>query len=222
MSTDTDPAPPARSTKQDWVLAGLRILITEGIDQVKILRLAQDLGVARSSFYWFFSDRQTLLDTLLAEWSRKNTGAITNRANAKTATITEAVYRVFECWTDDRLFDARLDFAIREWARRDPGVRQSIDAADNERISALSGMFRRHGFDRQPAFVRARILYFTQIGYYALVKDESIRARQSLVDDYVIGFTGQTPLPGEHADFQKFLEDLPNPVPAGGSIENTD
>ncbi len=202
------PEPVRRTNRDDWLNAALEILIDEGIEQVKVLRLAEKLGVARSSFYWFFESRGALLQALLESWTTKNTGAITRRANLVTETITEAVLHVFECWVDDRNFDARLDFAIREWARREPDIRTAIEQADTTRIKALSDMFVRHGYPEQQAFIRARILYFTQIGYYALVDYESLTDRAQFVDDYILGFTGKTPTAAERARFNDSLQGL--------------
>lgn len=193
------------TSRDDWLTAALQILIHEGIEQVKVLRLAQELGVARSSFYWFFDSRGTLLDLLLQSWAAKNTGAIISRARAQTETIAGGVLKVFECWTDNAIFDARLDFAIREWARRAPDIRAAIEAADDMRITALSEMFLRHDFPPQQAFIRARILYFTQIGYFSLVGNETMEERRIYVDDYVLGFTGQRASTAELDRFAGFI-----------------
>lgn len=105
-------------------------------------------------------------------------------------TITEAVCNVFQCWVDERLFHHRLDFAVREWARREGSVRALIDETDAARIKAFSQMFVRHGFKLKEADVRARILYFMQVGYYALEISETMEERLKRVPDYLSGFTG--------------------------------
>jgi len=43
----------------------LDTLISEGVENVKILLLSAKLETARSSFYWHFENREDLLDTLL-------------------------------------------------------------------------------------------------------------------------------------------------------------
>jgi AcrR family transcriptional regulator len=199
-------APSSRTSREDWIRAASGILVREGIEQVKVLRLAETLGIARSSFYWFFPSREALFDALLDTWRRHNTGGIVARADRPAGDITEAVLGVFECWVDNDLFDPQLDFAIREWARRSDPVRAVIDAADSERVDALAAMFRRHGYGAQDAFIRARILYFTQIGYYALVRDETLQDRLHYSADYVRGFTGREVDPDAFARFAAFIE----------------
>jgi len=204
---------PVRLGRDDWLSVALKTLVSDGIEHVKIKKLAENLKTSRSSFYWFFEDRSDLLAALLDLWKSRNTGAILDRANAPSTSIAASVLAVFECWVDDTLFDARLDFAIREWARRDGDVLRAIEAADQERIAALSAMFRRHGYGARESLVRARILYFTQIGYYALVPDENLDARRRNVDAYILGFTGQAPTRDERAGFDRFLAALENRRP---------
>ena len=62
----------------DWLSSALSIFISEGIDAVRITRLAENLGVTRGSFYWHFSNRNDLIDSLVEYWKNKNTPAILN------------------------------------------------------------------------------------------------------------------------------------------------
>lgn len=179
-----------RTTRDDWIALALAILVEEGVEHVKVMNLAQRLNVSRSSFYWFFKSRNDLLDRLLHLWEHKNTAGIVARARRPSDTITEAVLSVSECWVDEEIYDPRLDFAVREWARRSSDVRRRVDEADDARVQALTGMYRRHGFGDPDAFIRARVLYFTQIGYYALELREPMDLRLSFLEAYLRGFTG--------------------------------
>jgi len=182
--------PQTRVTRDDWVAAALHTLITEGISAVKVAVLAEQLQVARSSFYWYFDDREALEHALLEVWEARNTEPILERARRPAPTVTAAVLTLFECWADPDLFDHRLEFAVREWARRDDGVRQRLEASDTERIAAITALHRRYGDDRTTATVRARVQYHSQIGMYALGVDESVSERLKLVATYVRVFTG--------------------------------
>jgi len=192
-------------TRQDWINLALQTLISDGIESVRVLTLGQKLGVSRSSFYWYFQSRQDLLDQLLTHWHDTNTKAIVERAKRPAETIIVAVLNVFECWADERLFDPRLDFAIREWARRSHDVRRAIDQADNDRLGAIREMYRRHGYDEEDAFIRARVLYYMQIGYYVLDLKEPVEARVSHLAAYLRAFTGQEPSDADVAHFMHFM-----------------
>ncbi|WP_311032123.1 TetR/AcrR family transcriptional regulator [Mesorhizobium koreense] len=197
-----------KATREDWLEAALDTLISDGVESVRILTLGQKLGVSRSSFYWYFESRQDLLDQLLELWRNKNTRFIVERALRPAPSITQGVLNVFECWVDQRLYNPRLDFAIRAWARHSADVRAIIDDADNERLEAIHQMFLRQGYHEPDAFVRARVLYFMQIGYYSLEIMEPMKNRLSLVPAYLRSFTGREPLEGEVEAFAKFVEEV--------------
>jgi AcrR family transcriptional regulator len=187
------PAAHTKATRQDWIDLALKTLISDGVEQVKILPLSQSLKVSRSSFYWYFQSREDLLAALLQIWAGTNTSAIVSRAQRPCPNITDAVLAVFECFLDSTLFDPKLDFAVREWSRRDPEIRRIVDQSDDTRMQALTKMFARHGFAPNESFIRARILYYMQIGYYALDIAETLDERLAHSRDYIIGFTGEIP-----------------------------
>ncbi len=195
-----------KATREDWFKAALDLLIADGVESVRVQTLGQRLDVSRSSFYWYFKSREDLLDQLLEHWRQTNNHSIVERARRPSASAAEGVLNIFECWVDPELFDPQLDFAVRAWARRSKAVRRIIDRADQERVQAICEMYERHGFGAKDAFVRARILYFMQIGYYSLEINESMPDRLSLVPAYVLGFCGTEASAQEFARFVSFVE----------------
>lgn len=198
-------APHTKATREDWVRAALATLVADGEEQVRVLPLAQTLGVSRSSFYWYFKNREELLDELVRIWRDTNTRAILEKARAPAESIVRGVLAIFECWVDERLFDPRLDFAVREWARRSGRVRRAVHASDEARVEAIKELFRRHGYEATDAFIRARVLYFMQIGYYALEVKEAMETRFSYAAHYLRAFTGVEPDPGDLERFHRLL-----------------
>lgn len=192
-------------TREDWLNVAMDVLISQGVEKVKVLTLGARLDVSRSSFYWYFKSRQDLLDALLEIWQATNTGAITDHAARPSATITEAVCILFRCFVTTGAFNHQLDFAVREWARRSGAVRRVLDRSDETRVAAICAMFERHGYVPDDAEARARILYYMQIGYYALELQEPAEHRLSMVSGYVRGFTGQTPSPAELAALSDYV-----------------
>lgn len=177
-------------TRDDWLNVARDVLVSDGVAEVKVLALGQRLDVSRSSFYWYFKSRKHLLEALLDDWEARNTRTIVAQCELPADTIGEAVGNFFKCFLNPDLFDRGLDFAVREWSRRDGAVRQRIDQADRERLAAVIQMFERHGFSPYEADVRARILYYMQLGYHALDVREPMKARCDRLAGYLKGFTG--------------------------------
>ena len=180
-------------TREDWLNVALDVLVSDGVEQLKVLNLGNRLGVSRSSFYWYFKSRQQLLDALLDHWQRTNTAALIAQSQAPAGTITEAVCNVFRCVIDERLFNNPLDFAVRDWARRSGKVRRVLDRSDQMRLDALAAMFERHDYPPAETVVRARVLYFMQLGYDLADLNEPTEERLKLVPMYLYCFTGREP-----------------------------
>jgi len=196
-----------KATRQDWIDAALAALADAPIDQLRVLTMARKLGVSRSSFYWYFDDVNELRSELLEAW-RMNTESIVERSRRDARTPTAACLAVFECWADRRLFDVRLDLAVRHWGRRRPDVAEQVANADGERLAAIEAMFARHGFDAADAVVRARLLYHSQVGYFALDTDEPIETRLTYLPYYLEAMTGARPTADELARFAEFVAGL--------------
>ena len=178
---------------EGWLEAAYQALLESGVDAVKIQPLAKKLNLSRTSFYWFFKDREELLDALIAQWRDKNTGALIGRAQADAASITEAMLNVFDCWVDKKLFDSRFEFAVRSWALQSEKLLSIVQEADQMRLDALKQMFMRFGEKKFPADVRARTTYLVQIGYISMQSEEELSIRMKRIAEYVAIYTGHAP-----------------------------
>ncbi|SHH36478.1 transcriptional regulator, TetR family [Cognatiyoonia sediminum] len=208
LSRDDPDAPPLvgniKVTQQDWLNIARDVLVHDGVGELKILSLAEKLSVSRSSFYWYFENRSELLDALLTEWETRNSQSIIRHCELPADTIVDAACNFFRCFVDESLFDSRLDFAVREWARRDMSVRDRIDQADARRLAAITAMYARHGFAPDAADARARVLYFMQLGYHALDVRETMETRMARLPQFLECFTGVVPTDEVIVEFSKF------------------
>ena len=59
-----------------------------------------------------------------------------------------------------------------------------------ERVKVLAYAFKNLGYSKQEAFIRASILYFHQVGYYAMNIKESYDRRLEFIPHYVKKLTG--------------------------------
>ena len=186
-----------RGSRELWLEAAYEGLLDSGVDSVRIMPLAKKLSLSRTSFYWFFRDREELLAALIDRWRSKNTGNLLRQCEAYAETITEAVLNVIDCWLNQELFDAKFEFAVRSWALQSSDVSEEIDRADEERLAGLQGLFIRFGYDELAADVRARAVYLTQIGYITSRTKEDLSVRMKRIPQYVFIFSGHLPDPRE-------------------------
>ncbi|SCB33814.1 TetR/AcrR family transcriptional regulator [Rhizobium multihospitium] len=182
-----------RGSQEGWLEAAYSLLIDSGIDSVKILPLAKKLKLSRTSFYWFFKDREELLEALVGKWRDKNTGNLVKQSEAYADSLVEAMFNVFDCWLNKDLFDSQFEFAVRSWALQSPDILKEVREADQRRVEALSRMFMRFGLEPASADVRARTTYLVQIGYISMQSQEDIAIRMKRIPEYIAIYTGQIP-----------------------------
>ncbi|CUH89052.1 DNA-binding transcriptional repressor AcrR [Phaeobacter sp. CECT 5382] len=181
------------TSEEAWLTAAYEQLTRHGVESVKIMPLAKQLGVSRTSFYWHFKDRDALLEAMIRHWEDKNTGNLVARTEAYAANVFEAVFNLFDCWLDPELFDSRLDLAIRNWARNDADLQIRLNQADARREAAMAAMLVRFGYGAETALVRARTMVYTQIGYISMQIHEQAADRLAQMPQYVEVFTGKAP-----------------------------
>ena len=123
--------------------------------------LAQHLGVTRGSFYWHFKDREDLLRRVLQAWRETATENLTVRLESANEDPMEQLRGVLSLPFRGRAAAraARIELAIRAWARRDQMARFAVDEADSSRIGYIAQLFSALGFPVVEARSRAFLLY---------------------------------------------------------------
>lgn len=180
-----------KKTRRDWINAAKSALLAEGVESVRVERLAENMGVSRGGFYGYFDNRQSLLDALLNLWRKENTDPILE-ALENAAPNGEAQYKaVCAIWLAEAPFSPAFDSAIRDWSRKSPKVDAMVRAVDEERIDAFKSIFLNMGYPKDESFIRARVLYYHQVGYYALEVRESLQERLRYAALYARALTGR-------------------------------
>src|SRR6185503_11977681 len=133
-----------------------------GVGEVRVERLAAELGITKGSFYWHFRSRGELLEALLEHWSREMTDVEFERIQAMESDLAARLLALAEDVLEKGM--GRYDPAIRAWARSDRKVAAAVAAVDRRRIRALAGFFEEAGFGAAEARTRARTFYTFLLG----------------------------------------------------------
>lgn len=189
------PKRPDKAPKRDresWLEQARQILISEGVDRVRVDPLAKLLGVTTGSFYHHFKNRQELLDGLLDNWQAKNSGPMFSAVKAAGDDPDNQIDALLEIWMNESKYDPKYDSAVRAWAHGDARVSDIVRQVDDHRVALLQGIFARYGYDEDRAFIRARITYFQQVGYQAMEVQESASERQRFYHLYREALVGNS------------------------------
>jgi len=176
--------------REIWLDTARQALIEEGTAGVEINKLAKRLGSSRGGFYWFFKDRAQLLDELLTYWVRTSTILFERVLQNHNRNGVEEYRALTNLWVDEKEYDPKWDGAVRDWARTSDAVRKAVQAVDQKRIAVLEQIFNDMGYAGKEAHIRARVMYYHQVGYYALGVQESLKERRALLPYYQRVLTG--------------------------------
>ena len=158
-----------RLTRDDWLDAAFSAVVDGGFDKVRVLVIADTLGVTRGSFYWHFTDHADLISALLARW-RENEIASDRRLHDESTPDPQADL--------ERLLDAalahagadlenmRFELALRGLGRREPAVAQMLTEVDQARMALFEHKFERFTGNAKTAAELATLFYLAIVGSY--------------------------------------------------------
>lgn len=171
--------PKPRLTRQDWIDAAIRELVSSGIGGVSVEKLATQLGITRGSFYHHFSDRESLLQAMLSYWAQRWTYEVRERIAAlglDPATTLLALSRAI------REYGASYyDAPFRAWALHDPLARKMVRKVDQARLQFIQSQFEALGFTGLDAENRARLFLYYEAAAPAMFTELSREKREQLL-----------------------------------------
>lgn len=197
-------------TRDNWIAAARSALIRQGIEGVKVDRLARKLKLTRGSFYHHFKSRKALLYALQLDWELRNEAEIAQVRN-RWAAAKPDLSEVIAVWVNADPYFPAFDVAMRMWARQSKAVAAVVHRIDDCWITLLTALFRSSGVDEDESLVRARVTYYHQVGYYALGVREPRDRRIRLLPLYYRVLTGRATSPG----FRILYDSLSGGAPAG-------
>ena len=154
-------------SREKWIELAREAFIKDGAAAISINEIAKKLDVTRGSFYWWFKSLADLQTALIKDWQKRNNEPYLAALSGDDRPI-KRFWRLVFLWAGQGAYNPDYDTAMRSWAHSTPKIAKAVRDVDDTRISALTQLFRDAGQDEAQAVVRARIVYFSQVGYYAL------------------------------------------------------
>jgi AcrR family transcriptional regulator len=167
-------------TREDWIHAAQHVLVTSGVDAVRVDTLAKELKITRGSFYYHFKSRGELLEGILGNWrSRATEDVILQLRTAHTSPL-QQLQRLLELPSHGQTARdaAAIELGIRAWARRDDKARQAIDEVDRYRLNYIEGLLIQADVTQSEACDRAYLIYAYQISLSLLHSEDTAQDRK--------------------------------------------
>lgn len=161
---------PGADTPDVWVTGGLEILAEDGIDAVRVERIAKRLGVSKGPFYWRYPDRPALLRAILDHWRAERTRRLIDETAAEPSprrrleTLVSLALRERYGSIDV----AHLEGAFRAWAAHDELAATAVKEVDAERLRHLEQELGLLGAGPAEQADLALAIYTALLGLYTL------------------------------------------------------
>ena len=151
-----EPTQQPKLRRESWLRIGLEALADGGPKELRALRLARKVGVTTGSFYWHFKCGDDFRSALLVYWQDDVIVGLI-RAAREASPDPERVLRELQ----RRIVESgalRYDVAMRNWARTDPLVEESVRKTDVLPRDFLVEMFHKTGMNEREASDRAQLI----------------------------------------------------------------
>lgn len=144
-----------RTSKAEWFQAALQVLGEEGVAGVRVERLARDLGISKSGFYWHFRDRRDLLMQLLDYWAHEYTLVVTENVELRMLDPRIRLFRIAEIVMEHDL--GGFDLSFWAWAADDAEVARRVAKVIRTRLEFVGEAFAELGFEGDELEMRTRL-----------------------------------------------------------------
>jgi len=169
-----------RTPRSSWIDAGLRALAAGGPDAVRVELIAQELGVTRGGFYWYFEGRRAFLNEMLDTWERRSIDEVLERVESEGGDARDKVERAGLLTFSKELLP--IDLAVRDWARRDRSVAKRLRRVDNRRMGYLRSLISSFCSDPDEVEARCILAFSLMIGHHFIAADHRGRGRRQVLE----------------------------------------
>ncbi len=156
-----------RLNRDAWLDAAFKAVVDGGFDNVRVLVIADALGVTRGSFYWHFTDHAALISALLARWKSREIEIDEKLKSQSTSDPQADLLRLLDAALAHGgadLENIRFELALRGLGRRDAVVAKMLVEVDEMRMSLFQYKFMRLIGDAKAATELAALFYLAIVG----------------------------------------------------------
>ncbi len=169
-----------RLTRDDWLNAAFDAVAEGGFDKVRVLVIADKLGVTRGSFYWHFTDHADLINAILTRWRDHEVAfheSLPSGPSLEPKVELEKLLDAAMALAVDDIKNIRFELALRGLARRDPVVEKLLLDVDQMRLAMFEQKFCRLIKDQAVASELAALFYLAIVGSHQALSRPSSTPR---------------------------------------------
>jgi hypothetical protein len=154
--------------KQDWIFLGYKLFSEQGIAGIVVEKMAKNLKVNKSSFYWHFKTKKDFITEKVSFWASENTNQIISLTESEKYGKDKFVKLIELSFKKDPFLD--FNFFLKRYALKDKKIQSVIDKIDNQRIEYTKNILIEMNFSTNQATSKSQLFYKYLIGYHEMMR----------------------------------------------------
>jgi len=144
-----------RVSKAEWLQTALDMLIEEGVEALRIERLAKRLHISKSGFYWHFKGGEELRLALVEYWEDEYTTTVVNLLDTMPMGPKQKLQYVAQMVLENKL--AAYEIAMQSLGKTEPKLLRRINKVYKVRTTFVRQRFEELGFSGDELELRTRL-----------------------------------------------------------------
>lgn len=158
----------AKISREEWIQGAAEVFGRDGAEQLRIEKLAKELGVSKGSFYWHFKDRDELLEAVVSTWEKHGTLEIIRQVSAAGGPPEERLWHLMQIAFSAPLAADAFEIEVRTFAMHSKMAEAMVARVDEARLKFVTNLLVEQGLSRKAAKWRAALFYRTLVGDYLM------------------------------------------------------
>lgn len=161
-------------TEDQWIHKGMVRFAQGGAEALIIEKMAVGFGCSKSSFYWYFRNRNIFIQRIVDTWCQWTTMEVMQTAAAQ-GTVEQQIFNLlYQMFSVTQKGD--FLFYLRKHSVKEPDYIVILDEMEQARLKFAQELFMMTGLPFEIAFQKSWILYHYYLGWYERHKHLSLTA----------------------------------------------
>ena len=168
-----------------WLDSGISRIAKHGLSGINVSEMAEEIKIAKSSFYHYFTTKDEYLDQLLEYWEEEGTIRIIRNVLLHPI-LRQPVRHLLENILEINFVHECVLQQFRISSNDNKNIHQKVAEIDQIRISFLTAMLNKSGYTGTEANKKARQVYIFFLGIFARcnLQSPNKKERQLILDDF--------------------------------------
>ncbi|MET3292934.1 UNVERIFIED_CONTAM: AcrR family transcriptional regulator [Brevibacillus sp. OAP136] len=151
------------ATEEEWVRLGVAYFSTGGEEALVIEKMAKQLACSKSSFYWYFKNRESFIGKIIGYWQRQATELVIESVESN-ANAEQKIRALLVSMFADRSGNDFM-FYIRRLGQREAAYGRVLQAIEQKRMDYMAALLQAKGYCERTSREKAELIYHCYLGW---------------------------------------------------------